>query len=237
MRKGKLIGMGIGPGDPDLMTIRAKRILDSASVIAYPVRRKGEGSTALSIVRAAVDLTGKRILELEFPMDPDHGVREEGRRDAIDEICSVLDGGEDVCMVTLGDVSIFSTYARIDRSVSGRGYETEEVPGITSFCAGAAKAKMPLVLGEEGLAVVGSAKDNESLIRAMDGFENIVVMKASDSIPRLLELMRERGIPAEAGTVISNIGMDGEYMGPMDPEREYGYFTTVMINRQERWKA
>ncbi|NLN71624.1 MAG: precorrin-2 C(20)-methyltransferase [Thermoplasmatales archaeon] len=235
--KGKLIGVSVGPGDPELMTLKAKRAIESSSVIAYPVKKEGETSFALEIVRSAADISGKEILELVFPMDPDYVVREAGRRHAIDKLCSVLADGQDVCMITLGDAGVFSTYMRIDLSVSERGYETCQIPGVTSFCAGAAKAKVPLISGEEGLAIIDSAKNDGALRKAFDDFDNIVVMKAYDSIPEILYMMREREIPFDRGVVISNIGMDDEYVGGMDPGREYGYFTTVIINKKRRWTA
>ena len=188
--KGKLIGVSVGPGDPELMTLKAKRAIESSSVIDYPVKKEGETRFAI-----------------------------------------------DVCMLTLGDAGGCSTYMRIDLSVSERGYETCQIPGVTSFCAGAAKAKVPLISGEEGLAIIDSAKNDGALRKAFDDFDNIVVMKAYDSIPEILYMMREREIPFDRGVVISNIGMDDEYVGGMDPGREYGYFTTVIINKKRRWTA
>ncbi len=235
--KGKLIGISVGPGDPELMTLKAKRMIESSSIIAYPVKEEGEVSLALQIVTSAVDIKGKRILELVFPMNPDHIARKAGRRHAIDTLCSVLAEGQDVCLVTLGDAGVFSTYMRIDLSVSERGYKTCQIPGVTSFCAGAAKARVPLVMGEEGLAIIDSAKNDISLRKAFDDFENIVVMKAFDSISTILDMMKERNIPSDRGVVVSNIGMEDEYVGIMDPDREYGYFTTVIINKKKRWTA
>lgn len=228
---GKLYGIGVGPGDSELLTLKAKRLLDRCGTIAYPVKDPGEKSIALEIIRPVIDLDRKEILELWFRMDPSDEIRAGYRRKAIEIITDVLDRGEDVCMVTLGDVSIFSTYMRINDAVEEMGYETEVVPGIPSFCGGAAAAKMPLVIGNEGLAIVPSAEENTILDKALDGFENIVVMKAYDSIEKLVRLMEEKGIDPLCGTVISCIGMENEYIGPLDVSREYGYFTTVVIKK------
>ena len=229
--KGKLYGIGVGPGDPSLMTLRAFEALQVAHTIAYPVKVRGERSTALDIVRRRVDVSGKDILELEFRMDPSDEVRQACRKEAVAELAERLDRGEDIAMITLGDVSVYSTYMRIDRMVRDLGYETEVVPGIPSFCHGAAKAGVPLMIGEEGLAVVSYAKDNPDVANAFEGFDNVVVMKAFNSMGEIASLMERNGFSAEDAVVVSNVGMEDEYIGPMDPERRYGYFTTVIAKK------
>ena len=235
--KGKLYGIGVGPGDPEMVTLRAQRVLERSEVIAYPVRIKGEKSTALEIVSKIVDMSGKKLLEVVFSMDPDESVRMESRSKALDRICSVLDGSEDVAMVTLGDVTLYSTYMRIDEQVRARGYPTELVPGITSFSSGAAKAGKSLVLGDESLVIVPAASDSKAVASALDGYDNVVVMKAFNSIPEIGRLMQDRGIDTSCGTVISCIGMDEEYIGPLDINRNYGYFTTVLIRKYNGGKV
>lgn len=230
---GKLYGIGVGPGDSGLVTLKARRILDRCDIIAYPVKVPGEGSVAFDIVRPIVDMEGKRIEEFVFSMDPDDSVRMNCRSKAIDRMCALLDQGNDIAMVTLGDVGVYSTYMYIDQEIRERGYETDIVPGIPSFCHGASVAGLPLMIGNEGLAIVPVAKENSQLLgNSLDNFDNIVVMKAFKSIPIIAKMMDERGIDHSKATVISNVGMPGEYVGPMDLTREYGYFTTVLIKKR-----
>ena len=230
---GKLYGIGVGPGDSGLVTLKARRILDRCDIIAYPVKVPGEGSVAFDIVRPIVDMEGKRIEEFVFSMDPDDSVRMNCRSKAIDRMCTLLDQGNDIAMVTLGDVGVYSTYMYIDQEIRERGYETDIVPGIPSFCHGASVAGLPLMIGNEGLAIVPVAKENSQLLgNSLDNFDNIVVMKAFNSIPMIAKMMDERGIDRSKATVISNVGMPGEYVGPMDLTREYGYFTTVLIKKR-----
>lgn len=230
---GKLYGIGVGPGDSGLVTLKARRILDRCDIIAYPVKVPGEGSVAFDIVRPIVDMEGKRIEEFVFSMDPDDSVRMNCRSKAIDRMCALLDQGNDIAMVTLGDVGVYSTYMYIDQEIHERGYETDIVPGIPSFCHGASVAGLPLMIGNEGLAIVPVAKENSQLLgNSLDNFDNIVVMKAFKSIPMIAKMMDERGIDRSKATVISNVGMPGEYVGPMDLTREYGYFTTVLIKKR-----
>ena len=230
---GKLYGIGVGPGEPGLLTIKAKEILDRCGVIAFPVKKPGEGSIALDIIKPNVDISEKSIEEFLFSMDPDDSVRERCRAENMDKMCRLLDNGEDIAMVTLGDVGVYSTYMYIDKDIRARGYETEVIPGIPSFCHGAALAGVPLMIGNEGLAVVPVAKENSKLLEeAIDNFDNIVVMKAFKSIGMLCDMLESKGIPLESATVVSNVGMEGEYVGPMVRDREYGYFTTVIIKKK-----
>lgn len=230
---GKLYGIGVGPGDPGLLTLKAKEIIERCPVIGYPVKKPGEGSVALDIIKPSVDISGKRIAEFLFSMDPDDSVRERCREEAMTQMCGLLDEGSDIAMVTLGDVGVYSTYMYISNEIESRGYDVEVIPGIPSFCHGAALAGLPLMIGNEGLAIVPVAKENSELLAsALDNFDNVVVMKAFKSMPLIASMMEERGIEPSKATVISNVGMDGEYVGPMDVGREYGYFTTVLIKRK-----
>ncbi len=230
MSKGKLYGIGVGPGDPELLTLKAKRLIETNEVLANPVKKKGEVSTAFSIVKPVVDLSKVEIIDLVFGMTGNNSDYWEFGRVAGDEIIKYLDQGKNVSLVTLGDVSIYSTFMYLEEYVRSKGYETEIVPGIPSFCGGAAKARVPLTLGDQCLAIVPSAKDNPMVGEALDKFDNVVVMKAGKSVDKILGMMRERGLGAECMTVISNVGMPDEYVGPVC-DREYGYFTTLIIKK------
>ncbi len=231
MSKGKLYGIGVGPGDPELLTLKAKRIIETSPVLARPVKKAGESSTAFEIIRPSVDLSGVEVIDLLFGMTGNGDDYWEFGKIAGDEIIKHLSQGKDVSLITLGDVSVYSTFMYLEQYVSGKGYETEVIPGIPSFCGGAAKAKLPLVLGEECLAVVPSAKDNPMVPSALDSFDNVVIMKAGKSVGKILAMMKERGISGDCATVISNVGMPEEYIGKADPDREYGYFTTVIVKK------
>lgn len=231
---GKLYGVSVGPGDPGLLTIKAKELIEKSEVVAYPVHKPGEDSTALDIVKKTTDISDKKVLELLFSMNPDDKVREKCRSEAIKELVKTLDTGADIAMISLGDVGVYSTYMYVDEEIRNMGYETEVIPGITSFCGGAAEARIPLMIGDEDLTVIPMAKqDNSRLNSFLASSDNIVVMKARDSMRVLADMMKGNGIPLENATVISNIGMEGEYIGPIDTDREYGYFTTVIVKKNK----
>ncbi|MCL2148959.1 MAG: precorrin-2 C(20)-methyltransferase, partial [Methanomassiliicoccaceae archaeon] len=180
--RGILYGVSVGPGDPELLTIKAKRVIEGCGVIAYPVRALGERGVALDIVRGAADISGKRVLELVFRMTSDKAARAADYAGAINELTSALDRGDDVCMITLGDATVYSTFMRVGKDIEGMGYRMEVVPGVPSFCDGAARAKIPLAMGTEGLAVVSAAEGSTLFRDALERFDNVVIMKAHGSI-------------------------------------------------------
>ena len=224
----------MGPGDPGLLTIKAKQILESCDIIAYPVKTAGEGSVALGIVGPVVDISGKEVREYVFSMNPDYAEREKGWKRALDDICGALESGKSIAMITLGDLSIFSTYMRIDGMVRSMGYRTELVPGVPSFCHGASLAGVPLTMGEESLVVIPfSVSQFEKLENALDNHENVVVMKAFRHVDEIADRAVAKGRRLEDITVMSNVGMEDEYIGPVVRGRTYGYFTTLLIKKEE----
>lgn len=228
---GKLYGIGVGPGDPELMTIKAKRIIEECDVLAVPVKSEGEKSTAFEIVKPMVDIEGKKVMEVLFEMSMNSSDYWKCGQVAGEAISAELEQGKDVAIVTLGDVSIYSTYMYLEQYIRSKGFETEIIPGIPSFCSGAAIAGIPLTLGNEGLAIVPSARDNPLVGEALDRFDNIVIMKAGKSIEKIANMMKGRNVPIECATVIYNAGMEDQYVGPIDLDRDYGYFTTVIVKK------
>jgi len=230
--KGILYGVSVGPGDPELLTLKAKRTIEECDVIAYPVRVRGERSVAFSIIRDVADISGKIIKELLFQMSSDRAVRESNYEAAIQELTSQLDLGRNVCMITLGDAMVYSTFMRVGKDIEKKGYGLNVIPGVPSFCDGAARAKIPLVIGTEGLAVVSAAEGSDLFRTALDEFDNVVIMKAYGSIEKISEKIDSLGKAAEV-LVVSNVGLEDQYIGPLDKNRRYGYFTTVIVKKNE----
>lgn len=227
---GILYGIGVGPGDPQLLTLRAKTLLENAKVLAVPVKKQGAQSTALGIIKQVIDIENKTVMELEFPMEHSRDALEMSHSAAADKIAQTLDLGTDVMLITLGDVSVYSTCTYVLKKIRERGYKTEIIPGIPSFCSGAAKAGLSLVEGHENMAVISGVKDRTAIEKALDVFENIVLMKAGARMPLVFDILGSKDL-LDTATVISNIGMEDEYIGPVDVNRSYGYFTTVIIKK------
>ncbi len=137
-KQGVFYAVSVGPGDPELMTRQACRVLEACGVIAAP-RMKSGRMLALDIAGGAVDMRGKTILPLDFTMERSEAVREKSYRTAAGAIEAELAAGRDVAMVNLGDVSVYATAYYILERVRSDGFETVMCPGVTSFCAVAAR--------------------------------------------------------------------------------------------------
>ena len=227
---GKLYGVGVGPGDSKLLTLKAKEVLESVDVIAVPVKAPGEVSTALSIVRPVVDLKNKEIMPVIFKMEHSPEKRAECRKQAAGQLMEQLDMGKDVAMIVLGDISVYSTYHLAFKYIREKGYETENIPGISAFSGGAALALTSLVEGNQNMMVISSLKGTEALEAALKACDNLVVMKAGSSMAKIIEILKTQGLEDKT-VVLSNIGMDDAYIGPPVENREYGYFTTLIIKK------
>lgn len=227
---GKLYGVGVGPGDSKLLTLKAKEVLESVDVIAVPVKAPGEVSTALSIVRPVVDLKNKEIMPVIFKMEHSPEKRAECRKQAAGQLMEQMDMGKDVAMIVLGDISVYSTYHLAFKYIREKGYETENIPGISAFSGGAALAQTSLVEGNQNMMVISSLKGTEALEAALKACDNLVVMKAGSSMAKIIEILKTQGLEDKT-VVLSNIGMDDAYIGPPVENREYGYFTTLIIKK------
>ena len=222
MRRGILYGVGVGPGDPELLTLKAARILREADVIAMPDKGSGEG-TAEAI--AGAYLAGKERLSCPTPMTRDRKVLEECYAKSADALCALLDAGKTVAFITLGDPTVYSTYIYIHRLVVERGYEAELIPGVPSFCAAAARLGVSLCQGEEKLLIVPASHDVTNWV---DLPANQIYMKAGRKLGELQALLDQHG-RLEGAMAVSNCGMANEVVWPhfRDMAGEEGYFTVV----------
>ena len=188
MKRGILYGVGVGPGDPELITRKAQRIIAQAAVLAVPDKGSGE-KTALTIAGELAE--GKEILLCDAPMVRDEAALDAAYEANADRVCALLDGGKDVAFLTLGDPTVYSTYLYLHRKVTARGYEAEIIPGVPSFCAVAARLGAALCEKSERLLIVpASHKDVDD---CLDVDANLVFMKAGREIGALKEKLAEKG--------------------------------------------
>ena len=192
MKKGMFYAVGVGPGDPEDMTLKAKRILESADVVVIPVKQPGESSSAYAIAEQAADMSQAEKMEVVFPMKRGADYRSYLRSGALDSVYKALDDGKKVAMVTLGDVSVYSTATYVRQMVALKGYETTVVAGIPSFCAGADKTQYSLCENEESLLVLPGVGSQKSIEQALEQFDNLVIMKAGRALEWLLPLLQQQ---------------------------------------------
>lgn len=179
-KKGKLIGIGVGPGDTELLTLKAAKVLESIPVIFSPKSAKEKESIALSIVKPLLekrdDYKKVMIVEPIFPMIENKNELEKIWNSAADLVSQYLNTGRDVAFITLGDPSIFSTYSYLQKRLVD-DYEVETIPGITSFTACAAARNEALVEQNDILTVV--PKIDKRISNVIEYSDSIVLMKAS----------------------------------------------------------
>ena len=179
MKKGKFIGIGVGPGEPDLLTVKAVKALNNVDVICAPKSKESKPSLALSIVQSILDdrKSDYEILEPLFPMIEDKIALQQYWDDAARLIAEKLDTGMDVAFITLGDPTVYSTFAYVFKRIKALDYETLIIPGITSFTGCAASAKIPLAEKDEIIVVVPKVDDRLSQI--LEHGDTFVIMKTS----------------------------------------------------------
>lgn len=185
-KKGKLIGIGVGPGDTELLTLKAAKVLESIPVIFSPKSAKEKESIALSIVKPLLekrdDYKKVMIVEPIFPMIENKNELEKIWNSAADLVSQYLNTGRDVAFITLGDPSIFSTYSYLQKRLVD-DYEVETIPGITSFTACAAARNEALVEQNDILTVV--PKIDKRISNVIEYSDSIVLMKASRNSTKL----------------------------------------------------
>ncbi len=230
-RLGICYGVGVGPGDPELMTLKTVRVLEACDVVAAPQTRQGS-TLALDIARGAADLSGKEIVLLPFAMSRDAQARESRHAEAIEAIVAHLAQGKDVAVVTLGDVGVFSTFSYLADGLRTRGFEVQIIPGVTSFSAVAARLGEGLTEMDEPLHVIPAAACADELDALLDLPGTKVFMKSCGSLPQLVQTLERRGETGRAAFV-ANCGLPNELvcrdLATFDANESPGYFTTVVV--------
>ncbi|EKF86871.1 precorrin-2 C(20)-methyltransferase [Methanobacterium formicicum] len=209
INKGKLIGIGVGPGDPELLTVKAVKTLESVPIICSPKSSRDKPSVALSIVQGILDGRGDEYETIEplFPMIEDKKALKSYWNGAAQLITQKLDEGLDVSFITLGDPSIYSTFSYVAQIIGNQGYSVEMIPGITSFTGCAASAG--ITLGEKDEIILVVPKVDERLEELLKHADTAVVMKTSRHSLMLEDLVRND--PRDKTVVsVQNCGMDDE---------------------------
>ena len=227
---GKLYCIGVGPGDPELITIKALKALMEADVVAYPHSDKaGSETVALRIAEAAyAGLESKEKLPVYVPMTRDREAVEKSLREVAEKISERLKCGKSVVYVTLGDPMIYSTYSALGKKLMEMGHETIYVSGVPSFCAVAAKLGVPLAEGKEALSIIPASASIPNLREN----ENAVYMKAGN---RMKELKECDALIGREVMTVSNCGMENEtvYGKMSDVPEDAGYFTIVIAKKAD----
>lgn len=205
---GKFFGLGVGPGDPELITVKAINIANRVDILVAPETVPGKGSVAYDIIKGHL-VNIKKVKFQTYPMTYDERELDLHWNKNVQEIAALLREGLDVAFITLGDPLLYSTYIYIMGLLKELGMSIQTIPGITSFCAAASRLNAPLAEGDETIAIIPAAYDCKNLDQIMEYCDNVVLMKPSKEFSRVLEKLEKHQI-VDRSVMIQKCGHEDE---------------------------
>lgn len=233
MEKGKLYGIGVGPGNPELMTLMSVRIIRESDVIFLPVSDK-EKCHAYRIAKQAVqEIEEKQIVGIDFPMTKDTDILQKAYETVAEKMYKLLDEGKKIAFLTIGDVTVYSTFGYVAQIVEKRGYEVSYVNGITSFTAVSAALGLPLAEQDEEIHIIPASYEVEKSL-SLNGTK--VYMKSGKKLieltDKLEELQKKEPLMVYA---VANCSMDNQKTACSLSEIRNleGYLVTVIVKNKK----
>lgn len=228
----KFYGIGVGPGDPKLLTVKAVEIIKELDVIVAPVSNKKKESIAYNIAKEYIPANMETV-ELLFPMIDDKASLQAQWAENAKIVAGLVASGKNVGFLTLGDPSIYSTYMYLVPYVKEMGINVETIPGITSFCAVAADQNIPIAEWEEEICIIPLKRESDSIETALDHFANVVVMKASHDVPKLVNAIKSRGLENNFRLISKCTTESANVISDLDTlaNEEVPYLSTMIIKR------
>ncbi|MEB2282063.1 precorrin-2 C(20)-methyltransferase [Lysinibacillus xylanilyticus] len=208
---GILYGLGVGPGDPELITVKAFRVIQESPVIAYPKKLKGSKSYAHRIVDVYINPEEKDMLGLVFPMTKDEAVLEREWTKSVELVYEKLKEGKDVAFVTEGDPLLYSTFIHMMKLMQDMHPDVEirTVPGISSFNGSASRLGIALADGDDRVAIVPAHDDYDAMREAIESHDAVVFIKVAKVIDLMLEVLRDLDLLDNA-SVVTKVTSDEE---------------------------
>ncbi len=230
--KPRLWGIGIGPGEPELMTLKAYRLISEADIVFAPKARAKGYSLAREIVTGA-GLKDLPYREIEFPMVTDKEKLKRTWDDAAQHIADQLGETQKGVFITLGDPGIYSTWTYLQRTLNRNApnLKTGIVPGISTMNAAAAALARPLLSGREKLALLPLPSDLQELKTYIQLFDTLVIYKVSSRLKEVTIFLEQSGLAGQAA-LIQRAGMAEEKVYPVLtglPRGIDGYLSTIII--------
>ncbi|MFV2050477.1 MULTISPECIES: precorrin-2 C(20)-methyltransferase [Bacillaceae] len=231
---GTLYGLGVGPGDPELLTVKAFRTLKEAPVIAYPKKRKGSKSYAHRIIDVYITPGEKEMLGLVFPMTKDPEILEREWSHTVDLVWDKLKTGKDVAFVTEGDPLLYSTFIHMMNLVKERYPEVniQTVPGISSINGAASRLGIALAEGDDHVAIIPARDDYEAMKKAIVENDCVIFIKVAKVIDLMLKILRELDL-LEKASVVTKVTSDEEIIWDIrELDRAELEYLTLMVVRK-----
>lgn len=226
MNKGILYGVSVGPGDPELLTLKAIKIIDNTNVIAAPVTSSGQ-MLALDIVKQSISLKGKTILPLKFAMSKDSSVLSTSHHNISLSLEEYLAKNQDVALLNLGDASLYSTWNYIRDIVSSDGYECITIPGVNSFSAVAALTEKSLTHMHDLVTIIPGG--NSDLEIAINTPGTKIIMKSASALPAIKKTLYDKGITNIVAVRDCGLSTQEIYYSLDDIPEDGHYFITILV--------
>ena len=240
--KGRLIGLGVGPGDPELITVKALRLLRESPVVAYFVA-KGKKGNAFGIIEAHLQ-EAQNLLPLVYPVTTEalpaplsyEQVISDFYDDAAAELATHLDAGRDVAVICEGDPFFYGSYMYLHDRLAER-YQAEVVPGVCSMLGGASVLGAPLVYRNQSLSVLSGVLPHDELKRRLADADAAVIMKLGRNFPKVRQVLEELGL-AERALYVERATMANQKIVPLDQVEPMSspYFSLIIVPG-ERWQG
>lgn len=208
---GQFVAIGVGPGDPELLTLKGGRLLKEADVVLAPVGERSDRSLAVETVAFLLDPERQQIVSVSCPMRSDEEDRSGRWAQIAADIAALVRSGKKVVFVTLGDPMFYSTYLYLYRELQNNfpDIPVATVPGVSSINAAAGLAELPLGLVDETFSVVPATADDSAIEAALGCSGTVVLLKVYRAFERLKALLVRLGLEQNA-VYVRRIGLDGE---------------------------
>ncbi|MFY0780913.1 precorrin-2 C(20)-methyltransferase [Peribacillus simplex] len=231
---GTLYGLGVGPGDPELITVKAFRVIQESPVIAYPKKRKGSKSYAHRIVEVYIRPEEKDMLGLVFPMTKDQAILDREWNGTVEKVWQKLYKGKDVAFVTEGDPLLYSTFIHMMKLMQELHPEVEikTVPGISSFNGSASRLGIALADGDDHVAIVPARDDYEAMKKAIEDHDAVVFIKVAKVIDLMITVLKDLDL-LEKASVVTKVTSDEEVIWKVSELEglELEYLTLMVVRK------
>ncbi|WP_267201073.1 cobalt-factor II C(20)-methyltransferase [Limosilactobacillus kribbianus] len=226
-------GIGVGPGDSELLTVKAVETIKKLDILYTPQAHRGSKSVAEKIAAPYLpaDLT---IKKRHFPMVNDWDTKMKSWREIAAEIKNDVQDGQNVGFLTLGDPSVYSTFSYIADMLM-QEIDVQTIAGISSFSQIAASQSIPLMLDEESLEIVPATADEEKLAKIIDLNDNVVIMKIATNFKKVFQILQARNL-LEKTIVVENASMPTQRVKKLSDysaDDQLPYFTTALLKKRE----
>ena len=234
---GTFFGVGVGPGDPELLTVKAINAIKSADVVIAPKTEKKEGSVALSIAMPYI-LPNVQIVYQTFPMVQNFTESSQVIEHNKDEILNFLKMGKNVAFLTLGDPMFYSTYIYIFQKLRKFDIKIKTIPGVPSFLAISSYVERPLSFGDDILTVIPSTADSDKIQNALKISDVTVLMKVYKNFDQIVEILKNADM-ADDAVLVSRCGLSGEKIIDNIEEHKLdkiNYLSTILTRRKNNFE-